>query len=834
MAPSPPHHILLHTHWDREWYDTATTYQMRLLPVMREILSALENDTIPHVHLDGQTVILDDYCQWMPEDRPRIQRLVAEKKLSLGPWYVMPDEWLVSGESLRQNLRLGLHQAQTWGMSLAGMVGYLPDTFGHTGDMPDLLLAHGIRRAAVWRGLREDGPAVFWWQSHAESPQRVLCLRLTGGYFQPYLHAAHWCEGSTGWPDTVPLFQPDAPPQTPLPEDLTTFVTHIQTALPEGVPALLPVGGDHLGLPNHTALHAALTQLPAQITSLTAYFDALEAALTRHGLYDTLPVIVGPLMQGPAGFTPDTPNAPFLLTGVWSARVGLKQANRRLERALSHRLPPLLNWLHKSPLAHHAPTGSRFLPSSVLDTLYHTAWRTLLLNHPHDSICGCSLDAVHQENQTRFQQVADLAEELTRQTLGRLASTTPPGEPLVLNLTATPLQHRVVWLPTHTLKTAHLDTPDATQPGTHLARPDATLTHAVPLSHRWVLTEHHPTWLAGPLAPLHPGTPPAPPTLADTLPPEVRPQASGLHLQSPLWTAQASLDPTDAPLVLTPATPPTSTVVVSLLAWHDPGDSYNRGFSPLPPVRYRLTEVHAHQHASGATAWLDTRWDAPPDDPLTATAPLPPITLTVRAEAGSPVLALHTQFVNTALDVRFQLLLTPTTSAPAEPAPTVVWLETHGACLTPWTALVQPKAPLTAPVPAWREWLPATFPLQTVMAWQQLGVIVDGISEGEWLANDHTLGHAHGLAFTLHRAFGWLSKPDTGTRGANAGPQLRTPGGQELGQTLTSTLGLIALPQPTTAQTATSHLQALSQEALLFLGDGLITSTGLQPVVARA
>ena len=73
----------------------------------------------------------------------------AAGRVSLGPWYTLPDEHLVSGESLLRNLELGLERAGELGTPLA--VGYLPDQFGHTAQMPQILALHGDAERPVHR-----------------------------------------------------------------------------------------------------------------------------------------------------------------------------------------------------------------------------------------------------------------------------------------------------------------------------------------------------------------------------------------------------------------------------------------------------------------------------------------------------------------------------------------------------------------------------------------------------------------------------------------------------------------------------------------------------------
>src|SRR5205823_4662232 len=107
-----------------------------------------------HFHLDGQVAMVDDYLEARPGRASDIRRLAAGGRISLGPWYAQLDEWLCSGESQLRNLERGIARARELGLPAATLVvGYLPDQFGHAGQMPQILRNAGIRHAVVWRGV---------------------------------------------------------------------------------------------------------------------------------------------------------------------------------------------------------------------------------------------------------------------------------------------------------------------------------------------------------------------------------------------------------------------------------------------------------------------------------------------------------------------------------------------------------------------------------------------------------------------------------------------------------------------------------------------------------
>jgi alpha-mannosidase len=358
------HRLVLvpHTHWDREWYRTHEEFRYRLVQLLDGLLDLLERDPdFRHFTLDGQTIVVDDYLEVRPEMRGRIAELVRDGRLLIGPWYVLPDEWLVSGEALVRNLRLGLARAAEFGGSME--VGYVPDQFGHVGQLPQIFAGFGMAGAALWRGVGENvGETLFSWE--APDGTRLLSIYLIQGYG----NAAH-----------LPL----AP---------AALARRLEDAVASLAPRsriaslLLMNGSDHLepqpGLP--AALAAAAARLDGtrvEIGTLPGFL-----ALAKREAPADLPVHRGELRSGL--------RAP-LLEGCASARSPQKRADFRNDRLLTRYLEPLAAWL--------AELGGDAAPA-VLDL----AWRVALQNHPHDSICGCSIDAVHEQMDVRFARVEQI------------------------------------------------------------------------------------------------------------------------------------------------------------------------------------------------------------------------------------------------------------------------------------------------------------------------------------------------------------------------------------------------------------------------------------------
>ena len=162
-SPSQDVNVVPHTHWDREWYSPYRTFQLRLVDFVDKLLELMESDASYSSFLfDGQMAAVDDYLEIRPENEGRLRHLGAAGRISFGPWYVLMDEFLVSGETIVRNLQLGLERAACFGGAME--VGYLPDMFGHVGQMPQILRAVGFSDAVVWRGVPSavDKTAFSW------------------------------------------------------------------------------------------------------------------------------------------------------------------------------------------------------------------------------------------------------------------------------------------------------------------------------------------------------------------------------------------------------------------------------------------------------------------------------------------------------------------------------------------------------------------------------------------------------------------------------------------------------------------------------------------------
>ncbi len=380
--------VVPHTHWDREWYAPFQTFRLRLVDLLDDLLDRLDADpSFRHFLLDGQMAVVDDYLAVRPEAEHRLRRLAGAGRLAMGPWYTLPDEFLVSGETLIRNLELGRDAAARFGGAMP--VGYLPDMFGHIAQMPQLLRQFGFEHAVVWRGVpgAVDRSAFCW---VAPDGSAIRAEYLPEGY------------GNGAF----------------LPDDAKVLLRRVRgwiarnEPLLRGGPVLWMNGTDHqvprpwVGRVVAEAADLAGDEFDLRVASLAEY---LAAAPT-----DGLPVWRGELRSSARA---------NLLMGVTSNRVDVRRAAARAERAIESLAEPLC---------------ALFLPPALWPgRLLHEAWMHLVRNAAHDSVCACSDDEVVDAVLHRYAEARHIGEGLADRALRLIGAHVATRGPLVVNPTAT-------------------------------------------------------------------------------------------------------------------------------------------------------------------------------------------------------------------------------------------------------------------------------------------------------------------------------------------------------------------------------------------------------------
>ncbi len=360
--------IVPHTHWDREWYLPFQKFRYSLVHLIDELLRILDKQDFVFM-LDGQTVVLEDYLEIRPEKRQELMDRIREGKITVGPWYLLPDEWLVGGECLIRNLEFGQDIATDFKIPLMD-IAYLPDQFGHTSGIPQLLGdLTNLETVVLWRGVPSSITSVpFIWKSHENS-----CTSVHGNY--------------------LPFGYGNA---TMLPTDYDEFVNAVNEKVAELEPFspvpiyLLMNGSDHLFPQAFTKEYSERmkeNELDIGISSLKNYIENLDSKLAE----------IGYNRQVHIGEFRSSSRAP-LLQDTYSARMWIKQWDQKIENLLTNSAEPI--WAYLSSTA-----GFQY-PAGFLKT----SWKWLLRNQPHDSICGCSVDQTHEEMKTRYSWAESICE----------------------------------------------------------------------------------------------------------------------------------------------------------------------------------------------------------------------------------------------------------------------------------------------------------------------------------------------------------------------------------------------------------------------------------------
>ncbi|WP_221565941.1 alpha-mannosidase [Alkalihalobacillus sp. TS-13] len=379
-------HIISHTHWDREWYLPYEKHHVLLTKLMDRLLETLEsNPDFKSFHLDGQTIILDDYLQIYPDMREKLQTFVREGRLQIGPWYILQDEFLTSSEANIRNLQYGMKDAARWGG--VSKIGYFPDSFGNIGQAPQILSQAGINNAVFGRGVKPTGfnNAVSEAENFESPYSEMLWSSPDGSSVLGILFANWYCNGNE-----VPTNEIEA--QKYWDHHIASLEKYAAT------PHMLMLNGcDHQPIQ---------TDLPEAIRTAEKLYPNIEFVHSNFNDYvgklaETLPenlkVIDGELRsQQTDGWG--------TLVNTASARVYLKQMNQFNQALLEKVAEPLsvFAYLQGEGYQHH---------------LIEYAWKTLMQNHPHDSICGCSVDEVHRGMVTRFERSKHVAEMIIDESL---------------------------------------------------------------------------------------------------------------------------------------------------------------------------------------------------------------------------------------------------------------------------------------------------------------------------------------------------------------------------------------------------------------------------------
>ncbi|AQQ72592.1 Mannosylglycerate hydrolase [Limihaloglobus sulfuriphilus] len=386
-------YFVLSTHWDREWYQSFQDYRYRLVDLIDDVLDGFETDDLKGpFYTDGQVCLLEDYLEVRPEKTDEIKSCLREGKFISGPWYVLPDEFLISGESTVRNLALGIKTTEKFG-GKSSRAGFLCDMFGHISQMPQILKQFSIDKAYMWRGTDVNTRNVIWQGADGTQICAYVCGSMGYGDYADIVRNA----GSAYESFDRERFNKKILEYI----DLETKKSSIDSVL-------LFDGLDHQCW-DRAAYKALLEwakerpEYELQHTGLDDYLELLcdESSKIKETITGEQRHAAVDYMQGK-----------HTIYGVLSSRVDVKQENTKCQNLLC-------SWAEPFSAFANLLTGKEY-PQGFLDV----AWKWLLKNHPHDSICGCSIDQVHEDMKFRFSQCRQIGERLKKESLQSIALAT--------------------------------------------------------------------------------------------------------------------------------------------------------------------------------------------------------------------------------------------------------------------------------------------------------------------------------------------------------------------------------------------------------------------------
>ena len=383
-------HVIPHSHWDREWYLPFEKHRVRLVELFDALIDTMEkNPDYTYYHMDGQYVVIDDYLEIRPYMRDRLLALVRAGRIQVGPWYILQDEYLTSGETNVRNMLYGLKLCREIGAEPVE-TGYFPDAFGNISQAPQIVRGFGFDNAVFGRGINDVGSDNQIIKQNGITTSELIWRGADGSEVIGIMFA--------GWYSNAMELPAE---ENALRNRLAGLIGHASRfAL---TPHLLGMNGcDHQ--PVQTDLHkviALANEVQDEVLVKQSNFKDYVEAVRPYK--DTFPVYEGEINgQLSAGACP--------LICTASAHVDIKQKNHDTQHLLERISEPV-------------SLISKLNGGSYDGDLFLYAWKKLMQNHPHDSICSCSCDEIYEEMKTRFAKAVACGEELRDGALDHLAAT---------------------------------------------------------------------------------------------------------------------------------------------------------------------------------------------------------------------------------------------------------------------------------------------------------------------------------------------------------------------------------------------------------------------------
>lgn len=359
-------HVVPHSHWDREWYFTTSRSKIYLMKDLKDVLDTLENnDEFKYFMLDAQASLIDDYLRWCPQDEDRIRDLVTKGKLLIGPWYTQTDQLVISGESIVRNLYYGIDRCKEFGNYMK--VGYVPDSFGQSAQMPQIYKGFGIEDTLFWRGVSDDmvDTTEFLWEGSDKT--KVFAVQIPFGYY---------------YGGNIPENEEDL--RKYLKEQIERLKNKASTKN-----IYFPNGFDQapirVNLPNIIKKANEVDEENEYIIS-----NCVEYINSVKNERNDFKELKGEFVNG---------KHMRIHKSIFSSRSDLKMMNNHLENYIVNVLEPLLAMSHA--LGHEYPKETM-----------KDIWKLMFENAAHDSIGSCNSDTTNEDVYMRYKQARDLSSNL--------------------------------------------------------------------------------------------------------------------------------------------------------------------------------------------------------------------------------------------------------------------------------------------------------------------------------------------------------------------------------------------------------------------------------------
>jgi len=407
-------HVISNTHWDREWRFPFQRNRQMLVDMIDSLLDILENHPDYRAfHLDSQSIVLKDYLEIKPHNESRIRNLILSGRLLVGPWYILPDEFLVGGENLIRNLLLGHKTSNKYGR--VSKIGYSPFSWGQISQLPQIYEQFKIEMIMFYRGVNalDSEKAEFIWQG-ADGTRKITSRFSTmpryNFYFYIYRPAVHnedyykvdyeWTRGGTPYHIADRMqYEEDYfilnPTDRLYPENIKPWTEKIIADQQNDftTPHVIWMEGHDSSGPNEKTVQI-IEQIRKQMPELDVRHSTLEEY--AKAVYESVDIEKLAVVKGERRSAQYNKRSGNMYAYTTSARMYLKQINFDTERNLQFFAEPLY-------------TVAGLLGKDTNDTYLSTAWELVIQNSAHDSIGGCSLDGIHEDMLSRYKAASEIS-----------------------------------------------------------------------------------------------------------------------------------------------------------------------------------------------------------------------------------------------------------------------------------------------------------------------------------------------------------------------------------------------------------------------------------------